>query len=103
MAEVVVNGVHLPLRKMAAAELIRRAGELLPEQDGALLATPAMQMSLSLDAMEPAAAARVARAVVECVDGMRGEIRVLDASADEVEMAAQLTAVSMLVGRAYAA
>lgn len=102
MSEVVIRGHHLPVRTRVAAELIGRAARMLPErEDQVLLSSVAAQMSLSFDDLPPAQARRVARAVVTVAGELRREFGAVGAPAADVEIAAQMTALGMLVGAAY--
>lgn len=102
MSEVVIRGTRLNVRSRAAVEMVERAAQLLPDEaDQVLLASPGTQMSLSFDDLPPEQAQRVARAVVTVAAQMKREYGPVGAPPDDVEIAAQLTAVGMLVGAAY--
>ncbi len=102
MSEVVIRGHHLPVRTKVAAELIGRAAQLLSDsEDQVLLTSVAAHMSLSFDDLPPAQARRVARAVVTVADELKREFGAVGAPAAYVEVAAQMTALGMLVGAAY--
>jgi hypothetical protein len=102
MSEIVIRGTRLNVRSRAAVEMVERAAQLLTDPDDrALLASPAAQMSLCFDDLPPEQAERVAHAVVIVSGQMKGEYGPVGAPPDDVEIAAQLTAVGMLVGAAY--
>lgn len=102
MGEVVINGARLGVRGRAAAELVSRAAALVTEEeDRALLTAPAAQMSLSFDALPPAQARRVARAVDTVAEQLKQEHGMPGAPAEDVEIAAQMTALRILFGKVY--
>jgi hypothetical protein len=102
MGEIVVRGLRLPLRTQVLVELTERtAGRTGDPADRPVLTTPAQQMSLSLDHLDPEQVRRIAQTLVIVADEIRRPFSAVGASPQEVETAAQLAAIGMLVRRAY--
>jgi hypothetical protein len=102
MGEIVVRGIRLPLRPAVLVELTETvAGRTGDVADRAVLTTPAAQMSLSLDHLEPEQVARIAYHLAGTAEQIRGRYSAPGASPTDVETAAQLAAVAMMVRRAY--
>ncbi|GAA0606524.1 hypothetical protein GCM10009547_05600 [Sporichthya brevicatena] len=102
MSEVVVRGVRLPVRTPVAAALHRRVMELTQDPtDAAVLSRPGALMSLSFDELEPEQAARIGRAMVVAAAEVRRPYSVPGAPPADVEVAAQLAAVGMLLQRTF--
>ncbi|HVE26651.1 MAG TPA: hypothetical protein VNC22_14680 [Sporichthya sp.] len=102
MGEMVVRGIRLPLRTQVLVQLTERVAERTGEDaDRAVLTRPAAQMSLSLDTLEPEQISRIARALVVVADELRRPYSAPGASQADVETAAQLAAIGMMVRRAY--
>jgi hypothetical protein len=102
VGEVVVRGVRLPVRTQIAAELYRRAIELTGDaSDRAVLGHPSALMSMSFDDLQPEQAVRIARAMVTAAEEIRRPYSVPGGSPADVETAAQLAAIGMIVARSY--
>jgi hypothetical protein len=102
MGEVVVRGLQLPLRTQVLVELTRRVADRTGDPaDRPVLTTPAQQMSLTLDNLPPEQIQRIAQTLVIVADEIRRPFSAVGASQQEVETAAQLAAIGMLVRRAY--
>ncbi|HUR73033.1 MAG TPA: hypothetical protein VMZ00_02080 [Sporichthya sp.] len=102
MGEVVVNGARLPIRTSVLHELTTSAAEIAQDwDDRAVLTSPVAQMSLSLDALEPVQARRIALAVVAASERVRRSYSTAGLPPTDVEAAAQLAAIAMFVGRSF--
>ena len=102
MGEMVVRGIRLPLRTQVLVQLTERTADLTGDGgDRWVLTKPASQMSLTLDTLEPEQIARIARALVVAADEIRRPFSAPGASQQDVETAAQLAAIGMMVRRAY--
>jgi hypothetical protein len=102
MGEMVVRGIRLPLRTQVLVELTETvAGRTGDGADRAVLTTPAAQMSLSLDHLDPEQIARIAYHLANTAEQIRGRFSAPGASQTDVETAAQLAAIGMMVRRAY--
>ena len=102
MGELVVRGIRLPLRTQVLVQLTERTAERTGDgADSWVLTKPASQMSLSLDDLAPEQIQRIARALVVVADEIRRPFSAPGASPQDVETAAQLAAIGMMVRRAY--
>lgn len=102
VGEVVVNGARLPIRNSVLAELARTAAALTPDgSDQALLTSTTAQISLSLDGLAPEQASRIARAMVVAAEEVRRPYSVAGAPAGDVETAAQLAAIGIVLSRSF--
>lgn len=102
MGEIVVRGIRLPLRTHVLVELTLTVADRTGEAaDRGVLVTPAQQMSLTLDGLDPDQIRRIAGALVLVADEMRRPYSVPGGSSADVEAAAQLAAIAMMVRRAY--
>lgn len=102
MGEVVVNGARLPIRNSVLAQLTESASALTDDySDRAHLSSVTAQISLSLDGLEPEQAQRLARAIVTAVGQVRQPFTVPGAPAADVEAAAQLSAIGIILSRSF--
>jgi len=102
MGEIVVRGLQLPLRTQVLVELTQTvAARTGDDADRAVLTTPAAQMSLTLDHLDPEQIHRIARTLVAVADEIRRPYMAAGGSQADVETAAQLAAIGMMVRRAY--
>jgi hypothetical protein len=102
VGEIVVRGIRLPLRPAVLVELTETvAGRTGDGADRAVLTTPAAQMSLSLDGLDPEQIRRIAAVLAGTAEEIRRRYSAPGGSQHDVETAAQLAAVAMMVRRAY--